>query len=222
MDTVDEGLLRPGGLFFPGALADEFRHVLVGQQHKFFNQPVGFLAEFLEDFYRTARLVHPHFHFGAVEVDGAGRKAFPADDGGQLVEFQHGLSDGLWNAAKGRVPAVNDGLGAFVVETPVGIDEGADDARGDDFGFGGELEHHGEGEFVFVGTQGAELVGEFLRKHRDGPVHQIDGSPPFFGFLIHGGTHLDIVGDIRDMHADFVVPVFQYFERERVVEVLGI
>ena len=85
-----------------------------------------------------------------------------------------------------------------------------------------EFENSRECEFFLVRTKRAELVGKLFREHRHRAVYQIDGCAAGLCFLVDYGTRCNIIRYVRDMHADFIVPVAEFPERKRVIEVLGV
>ena len=76
----------------------------------------------------------------------------------------------------------------------------------------GDFEHSRESQLVLVRAQGAEPVGKLLRKHRDSPVHEIDGSSALLGDLVQRRARLDIIGNIGDVHAHFEIAVVKFDE----------
>ena len=223
------------GLGLPVHLASGghvFGYGAVCEQHEFLDEPVGFLGEFLVYADGLAVLVNVHLHFRAVEVHGAGGETLFAQLQGQFVEDEHGFlhlggdhpafASGSELLLHGPVSGFDDGLGQFIVKTVVGDNVGAAEPGVDDFGLGRQFKDGREGEFFLVGAQGAKLVGEFLRQHGDGAVHQIDGGAAGLGLLVHRGVRPYVPSDIGNMDAHFVVAVFQFAEAQGVVKVFGI
>ena len=120
------------------------------------------------------------------------------------------------------LPGFDNALRLVVIQAEVGVDDGAADPAGFDFGLGGELPDDGEGEFVFVRAERAELVAELFREHRDGAVDKVDAGAALAGLLVDGSAGLDVPADVGDVHADLVVAIGQGLEGERVVKVLGV
>ena len=233
VDTVDESLgVREGLASHLAARGDVFRHVLVRQEHELLDEPVGFLGELLAHGDGLAVLVDIDLHFGAVEADGAGGETLLAQFQGQFVEGEDGFLHLVRDNAAFRafaelfdhrvVPGVDDGLGEFIGEPVVGDDFRPAEPGVDDLRERGDLEHGGEGELLLVRAQGAQLVGEFLRQHGHGAVHQIDGGAAGLGLGVHRRPGLHVVRDVGDMDAHLVVAVVQLAERQGVVVVLGI
>ena len=233
MDPVHEGLGILDGLAAHLAVrGDELGDVFVRQKHEFLDEPVGLLGIFLVHGHRLAVFVDLHLHFGTLEVHGAGSETLFAELQGYLIEDQHRFLHVIRNdAAFGSfaelrlhsvVPGLDDGLGALVGEAVVGLDDRPAEPGIDDLRERGDLEHGGEGELLLVRTQGAQFVGEFLRQHGHGPVHQINGCPAGLGLHVHRSSRLDVVGNVGDMDAHLVVAVVQLAEGQGVVEVLRI
>ena len=117
---------------------------------------------------------------------------------------------------------LDDLLRLLVVEAIVGVDDGAAEPLPDDLGLVVHLEDGAEGEFVFLRPEGAQIVGQFLGQHRDGAVHQIDRGAAGEGFLVDRGARRHVVRHVGDVDADLQMAVFEFAEREGVVEVLGV
>ena len=113
-------------------------------------------------------------------------------------------------------------LGSLVCKTVVGIYHRAAEPLRHHLGERGYLKDGRETQFRFIRTQGTELVGKLLRKHRDSPVHKIHRSAPLLSLLVHHGTWLHIMGHICNMYPDLIIAVVQFPERKGVVKVLGI
>ena len=133
-----------------------------------------------------------------------------------------GVVGGTAVAAVVELVAVDDVLGLLVGETVVGVDDGLAEPLFFYVGIGIELEEDGEGEPVFVGTEGAEVVAEPFREHGDGAVNEVDAGAAEVGFVVDGRAGTDEMGDVGDVDAHFVVAVRKRAEGEGVVEVFGI
>ena len=141
VDTIHEG-----GILRLALLRGVFRHATVGQQHELFDEPVALLAFLLHDIQGFARLIHDDFHLRPLERDGALVETLLAEDRGQGVEFAH-------LHRQRTLARLDDLLRLLIVETIVGIDDGAAEPLPDDLGLVVEFEHGAVGQFVFVRTQ---------------------------------------------------------------------
>lgn len=68
------------------------------------------------------------------------------------------------------------------------------------------------------GAQRANVCGERSREHVDAPVHQIHGGGSLAGQSIQRGVEGEVVTDVGDVDADFVVSV-DLAERAGVIDV---
>ena len=92
----------------------------------------------------------------------------------------------------------------FVGEAPVAARDGVREAPAAHFGSLVDLEDDAVGEFVLVGTEGADLIAEALGHHGDGAVDEVDAGAALDGFLVDDGALGDVVGDIGDMDANLI------------------
>ena len=221
VDTIDEGL----GILFGLAVhlaagGHELGHGAVGQQHEFLDEPVGLFRNLLVDAERFAVLVHFHLHFRPLETDGAGGKTLVAENQGQPVQFHQGFH--LFFGKVGGRTAFQHLLGLFIGISPVGTNDGAAHPLVDDLPLRGDFKNGAEGQFLLVGAQGAKLVGELFRQHRDGPVHQIDRCAAFAGLLVHNRTRAHVPRNIGNVHTHFKIPVRKFLIGEGVVKVFRV
>ena len=215
VDAVDEGLrVLRGDVVHLAVRRDELRDGPVREEHELLDQPVGLVRDGLVDADRLAVLVDVDLHLRALEHDRAVLETVPAEDGREGVQGEDGRLFGD--------VAEDDFLDLLVVVAAVRADDGAADPAVDDLGLRGDLEDGREGQLVLVGAQGAELVAELLREHRDGPVHEIDGRAAGLGLLVDFGARADVPGDVRDVDADLVIAVREGLERQGVVVVLRV
>ena len=85
VDTINKCF----GIFSFRNFADKFRHSSVGQQHKFFNQVIGFFR-FLEiNAQRFAFFIEIEFHFVPLKIDSAVGKTLRAKFLRQAVHHQN-------------------------------------------------------------------------------------------------------------------------------------
>ena len=119
VDAVNEGfcVLRRHPVHL-SCSSYEFGHGAVGEQHELLYQPVGFLAYFFVNVYRTSVFVHLHLHFGPVEINGSHLEAFGLQFRSQAVKCQ----DGLFQFAGRGFSAFDYALGLVVIQTEIGID----------------------------------------------------------------------------------------------------
>ena len=85
------------------------------------------------------------------------------------------------------------------------------------------IDFHGAGERqpVNLRAQAAEVGRKFERQHRDGAVGKIDAGAAQARFLVERRVGRDVVGDVGDMHLQFIVVVFELANVDSIVEVAG-
>ena len=214
MNTVDKG---PLGALSGAFATDKLGHLAVGQQHELFNQLVRILNLLEIDAQRFAVFVQHEFRLVAFETDGAVAEPFGPQLLGQSVEGQHRIFQGVV-----RIFSFDNVLRLFVRKTAVGENHGPSEPFVEDFRFIVQFEDGREGEFLFVGTERAEVVREFLGQHRHGAVHQIDACGAIDRFGVNRVARTHIVGHVGNMHPHLPIPVGELANGEGVVEVLGI
>src|SRR5690606_599718 len=102
--------------------------------------------------------VEMEFHFSAFEADGSVLELSVAQDVRQLIER-------LQLGAEFTGLLVDDLLGLFVAEPPVGMDDTFSKPLFYQVGIAVHFEYGGEHEAVFIGPEGAKVIREALRKH---------------------------------------------------------
>ena len=241
MDTIYEGFLILESLGFVeriavlvqlGSLRHELCHASVCKQHKFLYEPVGLLGNLLADSHRFSVFVHLHLHLRTLEADGPGCKTLLAELGSQLVECQHcflhlhrydlALPHNFGGIALNDFSFFYDGLCPFISKTEIRFDDCTPEPFGNDTCQRSNFKHRRESEFLFIRTQGTELVAELFRQHRHCPVHEIYGCTPCPGLFIHHGTRCDIMAYISNMDSHLIISVFEFAETQGIVKVLGI
>ena len=75
---------------------------------------------------------------------------------------------------------------------------------------------------VLVGAEGAEVIGQHLGQHRNGPVDEVHTRGALHGFFLNPATGPHIVGHVRDVHPHFEVTAVEVPHAQGVVEILGV
>ena len=233
--TIREGLcLRATFLH----LAHAFCHRAVGKKHEFLHEFVGILGTLEIHAERLALLVDFETRFFAVEIDGAFLHSLFTQLVRQAVEddefFLVGL--GRFGTLSQRllrrrilvvlrrcfVALLQQVLHFLVVESAVALDDGMNNAMVEHVGILVHLEHDGIAELFLVGSERTDEVAETLWQHRNGAVHEIDGSGTLLRFLVDDGAFEHIMRHVSNMHTHFPHTLFHLANRQCVVEVLGI
>ena len=138
VDTVDEGLgvLLRHAVHLPAG-GHELRDRAVRQQHELLDQPVGLLRNLLVHADRLALLVHLDLHLRPVEIDRPRLPLVLLHNRSKFVEGGDGLDECRF---AGGIFFFYDGLRLVVVEPVVGVNDGAADPAGADFGLRRHLE----------------------------------------------------------------------------------
>ena len=120
-----------------------------------------------------------------------------------------------------RIQGINHLLHLRIAHPLVHPDHALDDPVIRDFTVWIERHECRKCQAVLPCVQGTDAVGEPFRKHRDHPVSQIYRGAAKQGFPVECRVLLDIIGDIRNMNAQFV-PLSDPFDRHGVIEVLRV
>src|SRR5690606_28130299 len=136
-------------------------------------------------------------------------------DVGQLIE-------GLQLRAELPGLLFDDFLRLFVSEPPVRMDDAFAKPVLHDVGISVHLEYGREYEAVFLRPERAKVIREALGKHGYHAVYQVNGGAALVGFLVEWRIGSDEMTHIGKMHAHIVMANGQLFERDGIVEVLGI
>src|SRR5258708_1104468 len=208
MDAVGKG----DGLFVQFDLRYALRYGAIGQQHEFFHQLMSFLPFLDHDANGFTFFIQFEPDFRRGEVDSSFFESLFAEALGDVVQRFY-----FFLVQSGFL--FDDLLDLFVGEAVVGMDDGLADPMVFHFSFGVHLENGGEREFVLMGAQGTELVGDPFRQHGVDTVREVYGSGPGIGFFIQGCLGLHVMAYIGDMHADLQVAILESADGNCVIEV---
>ena len=212
VDAVNHGIGRI-------ALAvGKLGHALVGQQHKLFDEFVRVFAHFLvKSNWRTV-FVEFKFYFYAFKINCSLRKPFLAQLVRQAIEQrQHRVVVG-----GGGILVFQYFLRLFVAESFVGVNHRAAKPFFDNLRVGGHFKNCRKSEFIFIGAQRTQVIREFFGQHWHGTIYQIYRRSAGVRLAFEGGVGLHVVRHVGNVHAYFVVSVFQILHRERIVKIFGI
>ncbi len=194
MDAEDGGL---------GTFAEDFGDGLVGDEHAFLDELVGFRVDDLLGGAGASVFIEFDFDLGHFEVEGAVCEAVFTEEGRHFPSFGNGFDEAGLGVFGGWF-SIEDFLCLFVGEFGAGVDDGIDEMSIQQVAVCGDFDDGAFGEAIDVGFEGADAVGEFDGEHGEDAVDEVGGVAAFDGFLVHGGAGFDVVGDIRDV--DFEVP----------------
>ena len=203
------------------ALAHELRDRLVGLQHKFLDQLFALAALAVHDLYRLALLIHTDFGLRNVELERAALDAALVERVGQLVHlFRRRHEKGVFRAQR-RIARQD------LVDLAVGHARGrADDRLGEHGAVAPpvpvELHQGGKREPLHLGVQRADAVRQRKRQHRHHMAGIVDRRAAAVGLLVERAAGRDIVGHVRNVHAEQIMAVVQPLKRNRVVKVFGV
>ena len=235
VDAIDENL----GLLVPGHTAYLFGHTAVGQEHKLLDQLVGVLGHLDVGRDGVALFVNLEAHFGAVETDGAVLEAAFAQLLGQAVERDElfdilalkgsALGQGFGVLAgqgqvggRGFAVALQYGLHLLVSKAAVRANHGMGQVPVEHVAATVHVENRRVGQLLLIGPQRADEVAQALGQHRDGAVHEVDARGPLLRLAVNDVALLHVVGDVRNMDADFPAILAHGADGEGVVKVLGV
>ena len=211
MDTVREHF----GFLILRHTSYLFGYGSVGKQHKFFYQLIGvfWLLEVNAD--RFPFLIDLELHFVTVEVDSSCWETFFAKCFGDSIQCEYFFLEVSFFC-------LDNLLCLFVSKAAVGVDNRMNDAWILDFTFFGNIEDYGESQLFFIRAEGTDEVTQSFGKHRNGAVHQIDGSGAFFCLFVNDSSFFHVMRHIGDVYTYFPQSFFQFADRKCIVEVFGI
>ena len=61
-----------------------------------------------------------------------------------------------------------------------------------------------------------------MGQHGNHPIYQIHTGTSFVSFLIQSGILLHIMGNVRNMHAQFIIAIIQFRQGNSVIQIFGI
>ena len=79
----------------------------------------------------------------------------------------------------------------------------------------------GEAEAILAGVKTAKAIGEFRGIHGQDAIHEIDRVAAPDRFFVERRTGSDIVGDIGDVHPEFVA-VCRFAHVDGIIQIAGI
>mmetsp|Transcript_119654 Transcript_119654/g.343715 ORF Transcript_119654/g.343715 Transcript_119654/m.343715 type:complete len:353 (+) Transcript_119654:1124-2182(+) len=205
----------------------------VGQQHELLDDPMGRRVGFqvVARWNAILALAGVEDHFDLRDRERPARESGSAHLAAHIVQEEDVLLDFLPS-----VPAVHRRrlnrlavqhlLHLVVIQTADGADRRLPEPRLrvlDELA-GRELqpEERRKRQLGLVRVQGAEVVAQGMRKHRQHPVEQIHGGRPELGLGVRQRAGLDEVRDVGDVHADLhLLARLVQVNVDRVVEVPG-
>ena len=113
-------------------------------------------------------------------------------------------------------------LGTVVIESVIGVYDGLSEPLAGNASERSHFKDSGKREFLFIRTERAQLVGKLLGKHRHCSVNEIYRRAAAACLFIHHRARTDIMGHVRDMDTNLIVPVLKDTERKGVIKVLCI
>lgn len=189
---------------------------LVGKEHVLLDELVGFVVFDLLDPFHATLVIEADLHFREIQGEGSFAKATLAQALGQAVGVVEHVFDGIG----GR--AAEDAKHLAVGEPALRMDHGGMEGGLEDLAVVGDQEFDGFGQTVHPGSKRTEFVAEGLGEHGDDAIDEVGRIATAAGFGIEGGTGLHIVRHVGDVDPEPPAAGPGGFERDRVVEVLGV
>ena len=80
----------------------------------------------------------------------------------------------------------------------------------------------GQGQPHLIGKQGTDPIGKLPGQHGNHPVDEVNAGSPMQRLFVKCTFFPDIVAHIRDMHSQDPVSIFELFNGNCIVQILGI
>ena len=214
MHTVHKGDLLHAG---------KVGSALVCQQHEFLDHGFTLAGGALFHVDAVAVLVQDQLHLAALDIHAAalltqtGTVAVQLLHGRQLRQYLMVLAGQLIVSVTGKQgvdlgihaldPAANDGLNKAVVGQVAVL-----------------IQPHqtGEGQSQHALVQTADTVGQLLGQHGHHLIGVVDAGSAVKGLVVQLGAGLDVVGNIRNVHAQLKAAVRGLGQTDSIVDVLGL
>ena len=172
----------------------------VGRQHAFLDDAMGVVAGVGHDFLDLALVVEDHLGLDRLEVDGAALRPGLGQHPVQRIQV---LQMGQQRPQLGhrlRVIVVEGRRHLRIGQAGVGVHHRRIEAVTLDGAVGGDghVAHHAQA--FHLGIEGAQAVGQLLRKHGDHPAREIDRVAPLQGFGVQRAVRPHVVAHVGDGH----------------------
>ena len=211
--------VHKGDLLHPGKVGG----ALVGQQHELLDHGLALAGGALFHVDAVAILVQDQLHLAALDIHAAALLAQAGAVGVQLLHggqlIQHlgvlGLCLGIGSAGQQGVdlgvhaldPAADDGLDKAVVgQIAVFI----------------QPHQAGESQPQHALVQAADAVGQLLGQHGHHLIGVVDAGSAVKGLVVQLGAGLDVVRNIRNVHAQLKASVRSLGQADGIVDILGL
>ena len=212
--TVDKGDLLDAG---------KVSRALVGQQHEFLDHGLALTGGALLDVDAVAVLVKDELDFTALNVHAS---ALLAQAGTVAVQLLHGgqLSQNLVVLALELVvgTAGQQGVDLGVHALDTAADDRLDKAVVGQVAVLVQTHQAGERQAQHALVQAADAVGQLLGQHGHHLVGIVHAGGTVEGFVVQLTAGLDVVGHIRNMHAQLKAALRRLGQADGVVDVLGL
>ena len=213
--------------------SDAFGHSLVGQKHEFFDEFICIFRPFEVTADGLPFLIHVEVKLFRVELDAPFLEASGPEKFRKPVECDHlfgifALVTGFPGLRGRFARSVDDTvvfkqlLCLFIGITAVRLDDGMHDAVSLHVGLLVQVEDAAESELFLVRTERTDEVAQPLWKHRNGAVDKIDRRCPLLCLTIDDVAFFHVMRHVGNVYAHFPQSVFQFPDRERIIEVLCI
>ena len=226
-------LLEPGDLERVGFLVDavqprhvagveELRNRLVGEQHELLDDAVRDVPLARDDLFDPPLLVQHDLGLLEIEVDRAEAAAAVLED---LEQLAHPLEQGNERVVlRRRFGALvgQDGVDVGVGHSLAGANDAVVELVAHHLAAPVHLHEARLHEPVHARVEAAEARGELLREHVERALGEVHRGAALVGLGIECAALAHVVRDVRDVHAEPVVPVRQRLDRNRIVEVAGV
>ena len=196
---------------------------LVCQQHELFDHSFALAGGALFYVDAVAVLVQDQLYLAALDIHAA---ALLAQTGTMAVQFLHGrqlcqhlvVLTGQFVIGAAGQQCVDLGIHAL----DPAADDGLDKAVVGQVAVLIQPHQTGEGQSQHALVQAANAVGQLLGQHGHHLIGVVDAGSAVKGLVVQLGAGLDVVGNIRNVHAQLKAAVRGLGQTDSIVDVLGL
>ncbi len=200
---------------------EEARGRHVGGDHALLDHPVRIVPVVAADRLDAAVFAELYKRLRELEIDGAAPTPLGEKGAEHLVErFEVGQQPSVLATKLGV--AVEEHRGDFFVGEPrLGAHDAFEEARPRDLAVAPDPHLADDAKAIDLGVEGAEAVRQRLGQHGQNTTREVDGGAAAARLLVGRRPGLDIVGHVRDRHAEPPARRRRFAE-DGVVEVAGV
>ena len=207
------------GNFLP---EEVFRNGFVADQHKFLNEVCGNIPIIGLDVNGFTLLVQNDFGFRQIKVYRTAFFPFCHQNFSEFIHFfQHGNDFRIF-FQKFRCLVLQNLPYGCVGHAVIRINHRVDYTVVHHIPSVVDFHDAAQCKAIFMRIQGTNAVAQLMGQHRNHPIYQIHTGTSFVSLFVQSSMFLHIMGNVRNMHTQFIISVIQFCQGNSVVQVFGI